>query len=141
RVVAQAWEAEKPFLQAVGTRPPYPRKTPDVERKVAADGFVAFGTNRYPLPWRVVGQQVVVRCAEEQVSFVLNEVVLVTHPRQRSRYQTLPAGTLHQGMPYGPGRARRKPRLALTAGAPQVEQRGLEVYMQAAGCREGECVA
>jgi transposase len=129
RVVQEAWLEEKPFLQQVGTRPAYPC-TLDVDRQVAVDAFVAFRTNRYPVPWQAVGKEVVVRLTGDWVQMLCEGQILVTHPLCQQRYQTLDAGELHKGMPFGPSNARRKTKIAIRVDAPVVEQRSLEVYSE-----------
>lgn len=129
RLVKEAWLEEKPFLQQVGTRPAYPCLH-DVERLVAVDAFVAFRTNRYPVPWQAVGKEVVVRLAGDLVQILCEGQILATHPLCQERYQTLEAGEMHKGMPFGAGNARGKTKIAITVDAPVVEQRSLAVYSE-----------
>jgi len=134
RVVDEAWQEEKPCLQQAGvSRPPYPLFN-EVERQVSRDAYVAFDTNRYPAPWQAAGKVVLVRLVGDQLQLRFEEKCLASHPLCAGKHQTLPAGDLHAGMPFGGGRSRSKVKITLVEGGPVVEVRSLSVYADAAGC-------
>lgn len=60
QVVQEAWEAERAHLQPLAGRPPYPY-VPEVRRRVGRDAYVAYGANRYSVPWSAAGREVWVR--------------------------------------------------------------------------------
>jgi transposase len=134
RVVREAWEEEKPFLQQMAARVPYPLWD-EVERQVSRDAYVAYNTNRYPAPWKTAGKVVWVRLLGDHLELRLDAECLVRHPLCDKKHQTLPAGELHAGMPFGGGRRRGKVKIALVEGGPVVEVRSLAVYADAAECR------
>ena len=69
RVVAQAWEAEKPHLQPATNRAPYPFVV-EVVRRVSRDAFVSYKANRYSVPWQQAGKEVVVRESGDKIEIV-----------------------------------------------------------------------
>jgi transposase len=133
RIVEEAWQEEKSFLQAAVSRAPYPLWG-EVERQVSRDAYVAYATNRYPAPWQAAGKVVWVRLVGDRLQLRLEDQCLASHPLCAGKHQTLPAGDLHAGMPFGGGRSRGKVKIALVEGGPVVEVRSLSVYADAAGC-------
>lgn len=131
RIVDEAWQEEKPFLQATASRVPYPLYH-EVQRQVARDAYVAFGTNRYPVPWQAAGKVVFVRLQDDHLQVRLEAECLVRHPLCLGKYQTLPAGQLHADMPFGGGRSQGKVKITLVEGGPVVQVRSLSVYAEAA---------
>jgi transposase len=127
RVVAEAWEEERPHLLPVAGRPPYPLVIQQV-RRVARDAYVDYGTNRYPVPWRAAGRQVWVREAEGFLEIVREEETLARHELCRGRHQVLPGGTYHADMPLAGRGSRGKRQIVIRDEAPQVEQRPLALY-------------
>jgi hypothetical protein len=134
RVVREAWEEERAHLQPAGSRVPYPFVA-EQECKVSRDAYVSFRTNRYPVPWEAAGASAFVRLIGESVHIYSQNKELAAHPLCTGRFQTLPAGRLHQGMPYGNQSRHVKNKLKFQQGAPEVEQRSLGVYEEAAGCQ------
>jgi transposase len=128
RQVQEAWDDERPALQPVGVRKPYPF-VPEVTRKVAPDCYVSYGTNRYSVPWSFAGREVHVRQVADHLEIVHGGATIARHPLATTRFhlQTVPAH--HQDMPYGLSPVQRKSApLVVAAGAPQVEVRSLQSY-------------
>lgn len=132
RWIPEAWEEEKPKLQPLGTRCPYPY-VPEVTRKVATDAFVDYGTNRYSVPWQHVGHEVQVRQADERIEILHGGAVIAQHRALAGRYQVQAVPAHHQGMPYGPSGRRKATSVLVVPAAPQVETRSLAVYDAVAG--------
>lgn len=63
---AERFERERDALLAVDLRPAPPRERME-KRKVPKDAFVAVETNRYPVPFGWVGQEVTVRILFEEI--------------------------------------------------------------------------
>jgi transposase len=127
RVVAEAWEAEKPFLMPGAGRRPYPLVIQEL-RRVARDAFVAYRSNRYPVPWRAAGQEVFVREADGKVEIVREQEVLARHPLCRGRHQVIPGGAYHADIPLSGAGKQGKRQVVVREEAPKVEQRELWVY-------------
>lgn len=131
RVVAEAWAAEKPHLQPLAGRAPFPLPGGQL-RQVGRDAYVAYQTNRYSVPWRTAGQEVEVREVAGQIEVWRESEQLAVHARCAGRYQVSTVAAHHAGMPWGPGERRGKNRITVRAGAPEVEIRPLSVYEAAA---------
>lgn len=140
RVVSEAWTEEKPYLQPVGTRPPYPLQEEET-RKVTRDAYVAFRANLYAAPWQMAGKEVCVRVVGEQVQLLRENQTLVTHPLCTAKHQRIEDKALHADMPFVDARSRGKTMITIVHGGPTVEQRSLDVYAEAAGCDKDERAA
>ena len=128
RVVREAWEEERPHLQPIDGRAPYPY-VPEVTRRVARDAYISYGASRYSVPWRYAGREVRVRQVDGQIEIYHGEQRIARHRMSLTRHslQTVPAH--HQDMPYGPAAKRRRSKpLILNGSLPQVEARPLEAY-------------
>jgi hypothetical protein len=128
RKIQEAWDEERPALQPMGVRRPYPFVS-EVTRKVAPDCYVSYGTNRYSVPWSFAGREVHVRQVADHIEIVHGGQTIARHPLATTRYhlQTVPAH--HQDMPFGPSGAGRKAApLIVPAGVPEVEVRSLATY-------------
>ncbi len=136
RVVAEAWEAEKPYLQPGAGRTPYPLVIQQL-RRVARDAYVAYRSNRYPVPWRVAGQEVFVREADGKVEIVREQEVLARHALCRGRHQVIPGAAYHADLPFAGAGKQGKRQVVVREEAPQVEQRPLSVYERLAQAAEG----
>ena len=129
QVVEEAFEAERPHLTPLAGRPAYPY-LPEQTRRVASDAYVEFRTNRYSAPWETVGRQVAVRERSDRLEIVLDGRVVAEHEILTGRHQISTDPAHHAQMPYapsGPSR-RKKPRIVVVSGAPEVEVRPLAVY-------------
>lgn len=131
RVVSEAWQEEKAYLQPCGSRPPYPFMQEET-RKVSEDAYVAFRTNLYAAPWEIAGQEVCVQLVNEQVQILRNNKAVATHPLCSGRDQKIEDKALHAGMPFATARSRKKTMITIVVSGPTVEQRSLDVYAEAA---------
>jgi len=127
RVVAEAWETEKPFLLSGAGRRPYPLVIQEL-RRVARDAYVAYRSNRYPVPWRAAGREVFVREADGKVEIVREQEVLACHTLCSGHHQVIPGGAYHADMPLSGAGKQGKRQVVVREAAPQVEQRPLSVY-------------
>jgi hypothetical protein len=127
RVVAEAWEEERPYLLPVAGRRPYPLVIQQL-RRVARDAYVSYGSNRYPVPWRAAGQEVFVREADGFLEIVREEETLARHELCRGRHQVLPGGAYHVDIPLSGSGSGGKRQIVIPEAAPQVEQRPLALY-------------
>jgi transposase len=135
RVVAEAWEEERPYLSPGTGRRPYPLVIQEL-RRVARDAYVSYRSNRYAVPWRAAGQEVFVREADGFVEIVRDEERLARHPLCTGRHQVIEHAAYHADMPFSLSGKQGKRQVLVREAAPTVEQRELAVYewlAQAAG--------
>jgi transposase len=138
RVVAEAWEEEKPYLVPGTGRRPYPFVIQEL-RRVARDAFVDYRTNRYAVPWRAAGQEVFVREADGFVEIVRDEERLARHPLCTGRHQVIEHAAYHADIPLSYAGKQSKRQVVVREAAPTVEQRPLAVYERlAAACGAAE---
>jgi transposase len=131
RPVAAAHEQEKPTLRAFSPLPAALRPALP-GRQVSQDGFVHLQTNLYSVPWKLCGATVQVRVRAGTVELLHEGRVVARHERCLQRYQTVQDASHHQDMPLGPRSARKKAKLHLVAAAPEVAERDLLTYEEAA---------
>ena len=133
RVVRDAWEAERPHLQPLAERPPFPHR-PEQVRRVSRDAYVSYGGNRYSVPWTAVGQEVSVREVGGELEIRGGGERLAVHAVAGGKHQVLTVPAHHAGLPPAtatpPG---GKTRITVVATAPEVEVRPLSVYDALAG--------
>ena len=132
RVVYDAWHrvvrATVTGVQPLAGRLPFPY-APAVVRRVSRDAYVAYGANRYSVPWTLAGQEVSLREVGGQLEVYAAGVRLAVHPLCRERHQVLTVPAHHAGIPAAspsrstPGRI----HLPLPLG-PAVEVRPLAAY-------------
>jgi transposase len=129
RIVEEAWQEEKPHLQPLEGRPPYPLVVEQV-RRVSRDAYVSWQSNRYSVPWSAAGKEVFVRELDGRLEVVRDQSLLASHPLCPGRHQLITVAAHHQDMPYAAGRrpGRGKVRLSLSTDTPEVEVRSLSVY-------------
>lgn len=128
RVVREAWEEERPFLQALAGRLPFPCR-PEIIRRVSRDAYVSFESNRYPVPWTVAGREATLRTVGDQVEIVVGGEVVVTHPRCWGRHQVLVLPGQYTGLPTpAAGPPSGKGRIHVVVREPEVEVRALAAY-------------
>ena len=129
-VPAERFERERHALVVVDLRPAPPREQV-VRRRVPKDAFVAVDTNRYPVPFEWVGQEVTVRILFEEIVVHGPAEQVVRHRLVTGRYQvarwlgpprSLPAGQKPSGAT--PPRYSLEPEERLG----HVEIRPLQVY-------------
>jgi transposase len=131
RRVEEAWEEEKPRLRRVVPLPARLLPKPPL-RLVSRDGFVRLRTNRYSVPWQLAGTQVYVLERAGRVEIRRDEEVVARHESCMGRYQKVEDPAHHAGMPLGPTTHKKKAKIHLTGGAPQVAQRDLACYEEVA---------
>jgi len=134
RVVAEAHAEEKPHLQPVGTRPPYPLPEELFEtRRVARDSYVSYHANRYSVPFTAVGKDVEVKEVNGKLEIMLLGERLAEHPVCQGKRQVVTVAEHVAGIPLGPcGRSKQKNQIHIQEGAPEVEVRDLAQYEAAA---------
>ena len=122
-VPAQRWQKEK--LQPL---PGGPFMLEEIEpRRVSLDCFVSWYSNRYSVPWNLVGHTVLVRENERGVLTVEHKgQVVATHEVMGGRYRTVVDRRHYRGIPMGSARSRQT--IHARQLAPEVEVRPLEVY-------------
>lgn len=132
RVVAEALEEERPFLQPAGARPAYPLAS-ECMRKVSRDAYIAYRTNLYPAPWQSAGREVCVRVADDVLRILRDGMCVATHLLKSGKHQRVEdTAGLHADMPYTATSSRAKTMITIRPGAPEVEQRSLQTYVEAA---------
>jgi transposase len=140
RHVFAAWNEEKIHLLPLVGRCSYPYAGEEA-RKVSRDAFVSFKGNRYSVPWRVAGQEVVVREVEGQLLVQRGKERLAVHrlcPPGSHQTVTIPAH--HVGIPLGDSGRGGKARIQIRAkesDLPVVEVRSLLAYELISGLSEG----
>lgn len=128
RVVMDALEEERRLLQSLGGRPPYPY-VPEVMRRVSRDGYVAYGSNRYPVPWTSAGQDVLVQELGGELVVHRGGERIAMHKLCVGRHQVVSdSAGYHQGMPFGPDDIPSDGKIHIIVGAPEVEVRSLSAY-------------
>ena len=130
--VFAAWQKEKPYLLPLGNRACFPYAAEE-SRKVSRDAFVSFRGNRYSVPWRVAGQEVLVREQEGQLLIHRGGERLAVHLLCPSRtHQMVTIAAHHEGIPLGlleRGGGKAKIHIGATANdLPVVEVRSLMAY-------------
>lgn len=135
RKVQEAWDEERPHLQSLEGRKPYPCEPQEV-RRVAADAYVNYRTNRYSVPWQHAGQEVLLSAAAGVLTIRRDEAVIGVHELCLLKHQVITQRAHHAGMPLGPcGKRTSKARLRIVEQAPSVEQRDLAEYDAVSGGR------
>lgn len=135
-VVRERWEAEKPQLQPIAGRAPYPFVEEEL-RRVSRDAYVAWQGNRYSVPWRYAGQQVRVRGQGKVVQVYAGTGCIAVHPVLLGKHQLAGVAEHHAGIPLGRLRSATKTQIQLRSLAPAVEVRPLAAYdyLSAGGAR------
>jgi transposase len=135
QIVREAWQAEQVHLQPLDGRPPYPY-VPEVRRRVGRDAYVAYGANRYSVPWAAAGRDVWIRQIAGRVEIYSDHERLAAHPLCAERYQVLTEPQHHRGMPFQASLPRSSAAIVIQVSSPQVEVRPLAIY-EAVGARGG----
>ena len=131
-----AWQQEKPYLLPLAGRAAFPYAAEET-RKVSRDAYVSFRGNRYSVPWRVAGQEVLLREADSQLLIHRGGERLAVHLLcSPGTHQTLTVAAHHEGIPLdvsqrGGGKAKIL-ICAREAHLPVVEVRSLLAYELAA---------
>lgn len=103
-------------------------------RRVSLDCFVSWYSNRYSVPWSLVGHSVLVRESEKGVLTIeYKGQVVAVHQVMAGRYRTVVDRRHYRGIPMGSARSRQAVHASQLP--PEVEVRPLDVYEQAAMVR------
>jgi transposase len=129
QLISEAWRAEQADLQPVLGRLPFPH-APQVTRRVSPDAYVAYGANRYSVPWTLAGMEVLLRQVGDELEVYREGAQLATHSLCPGEHQVITLPSHHAGIPT---RDSRKPSpgrigIVLSGLAPEVEVRSLSVY-------------
>ena len=130
-VVQDAWQRERPELHRFIPMPVrlLPRRS---VRQVPPDAYVTYRTNRYSVPWELVGTEVFVIVRQELLEIWRDESLVARHEVCHDRYQRILVKSHHEKMPYGPATRKTKARIHISATAPEVEKRPLSAYEEVA---------
>jgi hypothetical protein len=128
RVVTEALAEEREFLQPLCGRPAYPY-VPEVMRRVARDGYVSYGSNRYPVPWSAAGQDVSVCEVGGELFFRSGSERIAAHQLCCGRHQVVSdTAGYHHGMPFASDEIPASGKIHIIVGAPEVQVRPLAAY-------------
>lgn len=130
--VDRRWESEKPQLQPIGGRLPYPYVDEEL-RKVARDAYISWESNRYSVPWAYAGSPVWVRDRENQIEVHYGGEKIAVHPRASGKHRIITVPEHHQGIPLGTRGPCSKILIHIQQTAPTVEVRPLAAYESVAG--------
>lgn len=79
---------EATHLNPIDGRAPFVQLR-EVMRTVPSDAFVDLDTNRYSVPWQLIGQTVVVTAVDHVISIVHHGKVVASHPQNFGRYERI----------------------------------------------------
>lgn len=128
RVVREAWEEEKPHLQPLQGRPPFPY-APAIVRRVAKDAYVNYRGNRYSVPWPAAGCEVELREVGGELEILQGNVRIALHRVGNGKHQVHTTPAHHWDLPFNAGPSRGgKMRILVLDEAPEVEARSLSAY-------------
>lgn len=95
-----AWQKEKSFLLPLSGRASFPYASEET-RKVSRDAYVSFRGNRYSVPWRVAGQEVLLRETDGQLLVHRGGERLAVHLLcQQGAHETVTVAAHHEGIPF-----------------------------------------
>jgi transposase len=101
-------------------------------RTVASDCMVSYETNRYSVPWRLVGQAVEVAVISHQIQIFHRGMPVAEHPLNTGRHQIIRDAAHFRGLfrtdVAAKGQRPTLPNLLWTVATPEVEVRDLAVY-------------
>lgn len=127
QIVADAWQQERQHLLPLTGHPPYPY-VPEVRRRVSRDAYVAYGANRYSVPWTAAGRDVWVREVSGRIALYDGVERIAVHALCPGRHQVLTQPPHHQGIPLQASLRRTPDKILIQVRSPQVEVRPLAVY-------------
>ncbi len=129
--ILRAWQEEKSYLLPLAGRAAFPYAAEE-KRKVSRDAYVCFRGNRYSVPWRVAGQEVLLREADGQLLVHRGGERLAVHLLcPAGAHQTVSVAAHHEGIPLGLSERGGKARIRIRAtetDLPVVEVRSLLAY-------------
>jgi transposase len=126
--------AERAVLRPINSRAPF-LQVRELVRCVHSDACIEVDTNRYSVPWRLIGESLTVVVAERQVRILYAGSEVACHPQSLSRRTSVIDRKHLAGIVGGEARARGAPSLSLiTAVAGEAELlRPLSEYESALG--------
>jgi transposase len=131
RHVFSAWQEEKLLLLPIAGRSAYPYASQE-RRKVSRDAFVSYRGNRYSVPWRTAGQEVLLQEMDGQLHIGRGGERLAVHLLCPSgAHQCVTVAAHHEGIPLGSAQQGGKARILIGLSenqAPVVEVRSLLAY-------------
>jgi hypothetical protein len=129
KIIWDAWQAERPHLRPVGSRPSFPHIAHQV-RKVSRDAYVSYRGNRSSVPWTYAVQEVLVRCQGDRVEIYRDEERVAIHALGAGRHEAFTVSEHHAGIPFTPTHkaSRGKTKIHIRVEIPELEQRPLAAY-------------
>lgn len=124
---------ERLKLRDLAGRPPF-EQVRELRRKVSNDCFVDVDTNRYSVPWTLLGQEVTVQIADGQVVVFLADALIARHIEVEGSRRMVRDPAHFRGLAGGPARLRGQTEMPLTLAEPAL-LRPLDVYEEIAGGR------
>jgi transposase len=101
RHVFSAWQEEKLLLLPIAGRSAYPYASQE-RRKVSRDAFVSYRGNRYSVPWRTAGQEVLLQEMDDQLHIGRGGERLAVHLLCPSgAHQCVTVAAHHEAIPLG----------------------------------------
>ena len=130
--IFSAWQKEKPYLlPLVAGRAAFPYAAEET-RKVSRDAFVSFQGNRYSVPWRVAGHEVLLRESDGQLLIHRGGERLAVHLLcPPGAHRSVSVAAHHESIPFGLSERGGKAKIfvhAQESDLPVVEVRSLLVY-------------
>lgn len=101
------------------------------ERCVARDCLVNLDTNRYSVPWRLVGESVEISVVQQQVRISHRGALVAVHPLHPGRHQLVRDPEHFRGLfrtTLAPRTTSKLPALLWGVAVPEVEVRDLAIY-------------
>lgn len=131
RHVLEHWQEEKRFLLPLMGKASFPYASQE-SRRVSRDAFVSYRGNRYSVPWRVAGQEVLLQEVEGQLQIGRGGERLAVHLLSPvGSHQCVTVAQHHEGIPLGASLRPGKSKIHLlesTRMLPVVEVRSLQAY-------------
>lgn len=131
RQVLQHWQTEKKFLFPMLGKVGYPYASQE-NRRVSRDAFVSYRGNRYSVPWRVAGQDVLLQEVDGQLRIGREGERLAVHLLSPAgMHQCICVAQHHEGIPLGASLRPSKAKIHVRESArqaPLVEVRSLQSY-------------
>jgi transposase len=126
--------AERAVLRPISDRAPF-LQVRELVRCVHSDACIELDTNRYSVPWRLIGESLTVVVAERQVHILYAGNEVACHPQSLSRRTSIVDRRHLVGIVGSGERARGEPSLSLIAPVPADAEllRPLSEYESALG--------
>jgi len=89
--------SEKSELKPLCGKPPFLQHR-EVRRLVANDSYVDFDTNRYSVPWKLIGEEVLVTMEDQELVIRHQDQRVASHRLSGSRYERITDPGHHKGI-------------------------------------------